>query len=97
MVTTGGESGMAINGAYRDRAIEKKERTKKKAASFPPSHAKTQSRAHALAACSLRAVTPGLSSMASRRRTWSRAGLEIGSSDDNEKRRVRQLGTLGGS
>lgn len=51
-----------------------------------PSHAEAESRAHALAACSLRKVAPGgLWLRASRRCTWRRASVEIGSGCDEKK------------
>lgn len=51
-----------------------------------PSHAEAESRAHALAACSLRKVAPGgLWLRASRRCTWRRASVEIGSACDEKK------------
>lgn len=51
-----------------------------------PSHAEAESRAQALAACSLRLVAPGgLCLRASRRCTWRRAGVETGSGDDDNK------------
>lgn len=51
-----------------------------------PSHAEAESRAHALAACSLRKVAPGgLWLRASRRCTWRRTSAEIGSGCDEKK------------